>query len=137
MNIKTLSVSKLKDLRRQVEATIYAKVEERRQEIEAELSRLSHFNTGHTKGATAHMKKKVVLRVRKRLDENSSLKASTPKQSTKPRKARKKAPKPEIIVEARPLMPTSPQNIEAVRVEPPSAAPISVNDIPVELGAAA
>ena len=111
MNIKILSVSKLKDLKRQVEAAIHGKVEERRREINAELSRLSYFDTGRTNGATAHVKKKVAYRTGKRLDKISSPKASTPKQSTKPRKARKKARKPEYIVEAQPLMATGAQHI--------------------------
>jgi hypothetical protein len=39
-----MTVSKLKDLKRQVEAAIHAKVTERRQEIESELSKLSSAN---------------------------------------------------------------------------------------------
>jgi hypothetical protein len=83
------------------------------------------------------VKRKIAPRVGKRLDKISSPKASTPKQSTKPRNARKKARKPEYIVEAQPLMATGGQHIEAVPIEPPSAAPISANDIPIALGAAA
>ena len=38
MSLKTMTVSKLKDLKRQVETAIHAKVTERRHEIESELS---------------------------------------------------------------------------------------------------
>jgi hypothetical protein len=43
MSLKTMTVSKLKGLRREVEAAIRAKVTERRHEIETELSKLSQF----------------------------------------------------------------------------------------------
>jgi hypothetical protein len=43
MNFNTMSAAELKDLKRQVEAAIHAKVEERRHEIEAALSKLAHF----------------------------------------------------------------------------------------------
>jgi hypothetical protein len=51
MSLKTMTVSKLKDLKRQVEAAIHAKVTERRQEIESELSKLSRLDSG--RGAKA------------------------------------------------------------------------------------
>jgi hypothetical protein len=46
MYLKTMTVSKLKELKYQVEAAIHAKVTERRHEIESELSRLSRFDDG-------------------------------------------------------------------------------------------
>src|SRR5271154_1467907 len=51
MSLKTMTVSKLKDLKRQVEAAIHAKVTERRQEIESELLKLSRLHGG--RGAKA------------------------------------------------------------------------------------
>jgi hypothetical protein len=131
MSLKTMTVARLQDLKRQVEAAIHEKIEERRHEIEAELSKLSHFDTGRTNGVTAHVKKKVALGARKRPDER---KASAPKQPSKSRKARKKARKPQNIGEPQPLMLAGAQHIEAAA---PSAAPASANDIPVDLGVAA
>jgi hypothetical protein len=46
MSLKTMTVSKLQDLKRQVEAAIHAKVTERRHEIESELSKLSLLDGG-------------------------------------------------------------------------------------------
>ena len=46
MSLKTMTVSKLKALKHQVEAAIHAKVTERRHEIESEPSKLSRFDDG-------------------------------------------------------------------------------------------
>ena len=46
MFLKTMTVSKLNDLKRQVEAAIHAKVTERRHEIESELSKLCRLDGG-------------------------------------------------------------------------------------------
>jgi DNA-binding protein H-NS len=43
MALKTMSVAKLQDLKNKIEATISAKVTERRRELEAQLSKLSGF----------------------------------------------------------------------------------------------
>ena len=47
MALKTMTIAKLRDLKSQVEAAISAKVSERRQELESELSKLD----GHSGGA--------------------------------------------------------------------------------------
>jgi hypothetical protein len=94
----------------------YRRASERRHEIKAELSKLSDFDTGRTNGVTAHVKKKVALRATKRPDEH---KASAPRQPSKSR----------MLADA--------QHIKAAAIEPPSAAPTSAKDIPVDLGAAA
>jgi hypothetical protein len=47
MALKSLSIAKLQDLKRQVEAAISTKVSERRHEVESELSKLD----GHSGGA--------------------------------------------------------------------------------------
>jgi hypothetical protein len=132
-----MTVAKLQDLKRQVEAAIHAKVEERRREIEAELSKLAHFNTERTNGVTAHVKRKVAVRAGKRLDEDNSRKVSTPKRPSKPQKVKKKARKSEIIEGPQPLMLADTQPTEVVSIEPRSAAPTSANDVPIDLGAAA
>jgi len=46
MALKTMSVDKLRDLSSKVEATIEAKVTERRRELETELSKLARFGGG-------------------------------------------------------------------------------------------
>jgi DNA-binding protein H-NS len=46
MALKTMSVAKLQDLKSQVEAAISAKVSERRQELESELSKLDGYSGG-------------------------------------------------------------------------------------------
>jgi hypothetical protein len=140
MFLKSMTVAKLQDLKRQVEAAIDARIKDRRHEIEAQLSKLSHFDTGPTNGVTAHVKKRVALKTGKRLHEaltTDGPKASMPKRPRKSVKAKRKARKPENIGQVSPLTPTDAQHTEALPIEPPSAAPISANDIPVNLGAAA
>jgi hypothetical protein len=46
LSLKTMSESKLKVLKRQIEAAIHEKVTERRREIESELSKLSLLDDG-------------------------------------------------------------------------------------------
>ena len=46
MSLKTMTESRLKVLKREVEAAIHAKVTARRQEIESELSKLSLLDSG-------------------------------------------------------------------------------------------
>jgi hypothetical protein len=82
MSLKTMTVSKLKDLKRQVEAAIHAKVTERRREIESELSELSRLDGGRAKVVRAGARGMVVVKVGKKP------KASTPNQPRKTRKAR-------------------------------------------------
>jgi DNA-binding protein H-NS len=53
MALKTMSVAKLQDLKSQVEAAISAKVSERRQELESELSKLDVYSGGARRGRPA------------------------------------------------------------------------------------
>jgi hypothetical protein len=83
MSLKTMTVSKLKDLKRQVEAAIHAKVTERRHEIESELSKLSLLDGGgRGKVVRAAARGMVVVKVGKKP------KASTLNQPRNTRKAR-------------------------------------------------
>jgi hypothetical protein len=141
LSFKTMTVSKLKELKRQVEAAIHAKVTERRHEIESELSKLSRLDSNRrAKTVRAGARGMVVLKASKRLDKSlitDSPKAPTPKRSKKTGTARKKSRKAENIGQARLLTPAGAEHIEALPIEPPSAASISANDIPVDFGAAA
>jgi capsid protein len=92
MSLSAMTVSRLKDLRRQVEAAIHAKVAERRGEIETELLRLSRLDgRGDAKVVRARAKGMVAVKVGTRPDEPlvAGPKASTPKQPKKTKKARK------------------------------------------------
>jgi hypothetical protein len=140
LSLKTMTVSKLKDLKRQVEAAIHAKVTERRHEIESELSKLSRLDGDRrAKAVRASARVMVAVKTSKRLDESlitDSPKAPTPKRP-KTGKAGKKTLKAESIGEARLLTLSGAEHVEALPIEPLSAASISANDVPVDLGAAA
>jgi hypothetical protein len=83
MSLKTMTVSRLKDLKRQVEAAIHAKVTERRHEIESELSKLSLLDGGgRGKVVRAAARGMVAVKIGKKP------KSSTPDQSRKSGKAR-------------------------------------------------
>ena len=134
MYLKTMTVSKLKGLRREVEAAIRAKVTERRHEIETELSKLSQFEAAKTAGVVGTWTRGMVaVKVGKKPYEPlgaGSTKALTPKQPKrtgkvgKPRKAAKSA-------DTGLSFPATANNIEAL---PLSAASI---DAPVDISAAA
>lgn len=53
MALKTMTIAKLRDLKSQVEAAISAKVNERRQELESELSKLDGHSGGARRGRPA------------------------------------------------------------------------------------
>jgi DNA-binding protein H-NS len=53
MALKTMTIAKLRDLKSQVEAAISAKVSERRQELESELSKLDGHSGGARRGRPA------------------------------------------------------------------------------------
>ena len=53
MALKSMTVAKLQDLKSQVEAAISAKVSERRQELESELSKLDVYSGGARRGRPA------------------------------------------------------------------------------------
>jgi hypothetical protein len=83
VSLKTMTESKLKVLKRQVEAAIHAKVTERRREIESELSKLSLMDGGgRGKVVRAAVRGTVAVKVGK------NPKASTLNQPRKVRKAK-------------------------------------------------
>jgi hypothetical protein len=159
MSLKTMTVSKLKALKHQVEAAIRTKVIERRQEIESELSKLSRFDGGRSaKVVRAGARGMVAVKYRnpgpslkagKKLDESlmaDGPKASTPKQLKRTKKANKTR-KAANVVEANvssiatadhiePL-PIEPLPIEPFPIEPPPVTSIDANVIPADLSAAA
>ena len=149
MSLKSMTVSKLKDLKRQVESAIHAKAAERRHEIESELLKLSLFDgSGRAKVVRAGARGMVARKTGKNLDESliaNGPKASKPKQQTKTRKTRKAAINApggstlasaehiEALVEALPVE----VPIVSLPVEPPTATPIYANVIPADISAAA
>jgi hypothetical protein len=140
MSLRTMTVSKLKGLRREVEAAIRAKVTERRHEIETELSKLSRFEAAKpAKVVRAWARGMVAVKVGKKLDRSlgaDSPKASAPKQPKqlkRTRKLRKVAKSADTGLSS----PATANNIEALPIEPPSAVSINANVVPVDLSAAA
>jgi hypothetical protein len=135
MSLKTMTVSKLKELKHQVEAAIHTKVTERRHEIESELSKLARFDGGRgVKVVRAGAKEIVAVKVGKKLDEPlmaNSPKASTPKQpKKKTRRAANNAPAGVSIL-------ASADRVEPLPIETPPVASIDANVIPADLSAAA
>jgi hypothetical protein len=164
MSLKTMTVSKLKVLKHQVEAAIHTKVTERRYEIESELLKLSRFDGGRgakvvragARGMVAvkYRKPGPSLKAAKKLDESltaDSPKASTPKQpkktkkASKTRKAANNAPASVSIlatadhIEPLPIepLPIAPLPIEPLPIEPLSVTSTVANVIPADLSAAA
>jgi hypothetical protein len=147
MSLKTMTVSKLKDLKRQVESAIHAKVAERRHEIESELLKLSRFDgSGRAKVARAEARGMVARKTGKKLDEPLIANGpKKPKQRTKTRKTRKaanNAPGRSTLasaehIEALVEVPIESRPIESLPVEPPPATPIYANVIPADVSAAA
>ena len=145
MSLKSMTVSKLKDLKRQAEAAIHAKVTERRHEIESELLKLSRFDgSGRAKVARAEARGMVARKIGKKLDESliaNGPKASKPKQRTKTRSTRKaanNAPGRSTLASAEHIeAPVEALPIESLPIEPPPATPIYANVIPADVSAAA
>jgi hypothetical protein len=140
MSLKAMSVSKLKDLKSQVEAAIRTKVTERRHEIESELSKLSRLDgSGRAKVVRAQAKGMVARKVGKKLDEpltaNSPV-ASTPKKSKKIKKARKMRKAANSVAAGLSTLPTA-EHIEALPVEALPVASMHANDMPTDVSAAA
>jgi hypothetical protein len=137
MTLQTMTVSKLKSLRREVEAAISAKVIERRRQIETELAKLSRFEAAETAGVVRIWTRGMVaVKVGKKPYEPlgaGSTKALTPKRpkrTGKVSKPRKAAKSPDTGLS----FPAAANNIEALPLKPPSAASI---DPPVDISAAA
>jgi hypothetical protein len=154
MSLKTMTVSKLKALKHQVEAAIRTKVTERRQEIESELSKLSRFDGGRSAkvvraGARGMVAVKYrnpgpLLKAAKKLDESlmaDGPKASTPKQLKRTKKANKTRKAANVVEANVSSIATAdhiePLPIEPFPIEPPPVTSIDANVIPADLSAAA
>jgi hypothetical protein len=159
LSLKTMTESRLKVLKREVEAAIHAKITARRQEIESELSRLSLLDgSARPKVVRAAAKGMGAAKYRKpastskaagrKLDE--LLVAASPKASTsakQPRKTRK-TKKMRNIENITPVLLTSAKTEVAeplclepldspLPVEPLSDTVVHANNNPGDLGAAA
>jgi hypothetical protein len=130
MSLKAMSVSKLQDLKREVEAAIHAKAAERRHEIESELLELSRLDGGRAKVVRAGARGMVSVKVGKKP------KASTPKQPKKARKA-SKTRRAAHSMNADLSTLASADHIEPLPIETPSVASIDATLIPADLSAAA
>jgi hypothetical protein len=123
-----MTVSKLKDLKRQVEAAIHAKVTERRHEIESELSKLSLLDGGgRGKVVRAAARGMVVVKVGKKP------KASTLNQPRKARNTRKAANSAETGFSTLAIA----DHIEPLPIETRPAALIDAMVVPADLSVAA
>jgi hypothetical protein len=128
MSLKTMTVSNLKDLKRQVEAAIHAKVTERRHEIESELSKLSRLDGGRgAKVVRAGMRGMVAVKVGKKP------KSSTLNQPRKARNTRKAANSAETGFSTLAIA----DHIEPLPIESRPVALIDANVVPADLGVAA
>jgi hypothetical protein len=128
MSLKTMTVSKLKDLKRQVEAAIHAKVTERRHEIESELSKLSLLDGGgRGKVVRAAARGMVAVKVGKKP------KASTLNQPRKTRNTRKAANSAETGFSTLAIA----DHIEPLPIETRPVALIDANVVPADLSVAA
>jgi hypothetical protein len=138
-----MTVSKLKVLKREVEAAIHAKVAERRHEIESELSKLSRFDgggralRGEARGIVAakYRNPRPTPKAAKKLDDSvpaNSPNPSTPKIS-KTRKRREAASSAKLASADH----IEPLPIEPLPIEPPSVASIHTGVVPADVGVAA
>jgi hypothetical protein len=138
MSLKAMTVSKLKGLRLEVEATIRAKVLKRRHEIETELSKLSQFEAAKPAKVVRTWARGVAKKLNESLGADSP-KPSTPKQPKQLKRSRKanKFRKPANSADTVPSFPATVNKIEALPIEPPSAASIDGNFVAVDVSAAA
>jgi hypothetical protein len=128
MSLKTMTVSKLKDLKRQVEAAIHAKVTERRHEIESELSKLSLLDGGgRGRVVRAAARGMVAVKVGKKP------KASTLNQPRKARNTRKAATSAETGFSTLAVA----DHMEPLPIETRPVALIDANVVPADLSVAA
>jgi hypothetical protein len=132
LSLMTMTESKLKVLRREVEAAIDAKITARRQEIESELSRLSLLDRGGRPNVVrAAAKRMGAAKYRKPASASKAagrkmdapLVAASPKASTsakRPRKARKtnKVRNADEIAQAVVLTSAKIEHTEPLRIEP-------------------
>ena len=121
LSLKTMTESKLKVLKRQVEAAIHAKVTERRREIESELSKLSLLDGGERRKVV-----RAVARGTVAVEVGKKPKASTLKQPRKVRDTRKAANSAETVFSP----PVMADHIEPLPIE---TRPVAVIEAPVPL----
>jgi hypothetical protein len=157
LSLKTMTESKLKVLKREVEAAIHAKITARRQEIESELSKLSLLDGGgrpkvvraaaRGMGAAKYQNSASPRKAAGR-KLNESLVAASPKASTsakRPTKAKKtnKVRNAGQIAQAIVLASAEIEHTESLRIEPLdrpvpiealSATSVYPNSIPDDLG---
>ena len=154
LSLKTMTESKLKLLKREVEAALQAKVAARRQEIEGELSRLSRLDGGGrpkvvraaAKGMGAAKYRKSASAAGRKLDESlvaASPKASTSAKQPKTRKTKKMRNVENItpvLLSSAKIEDTEPLRIEPLDcplpTEPLSRASLYPDTIPGDLGGA-
>jgi hypothetical protein len=149
MYLKTMTVSKLKELKHQVEAAIHTKVTERRHEIESELSKLARFDGGRgAKVVRAGARGMVAVKYRnpgpslkagKKLDESliaDSPKVSIPKRPKKTRKANKTRKAANSVEMGLSSIATA-DHIEPLPIEPPPVTSTYADVMPVDVSAAA
>jgi hypothetical protein len=144
-----MTVSKLKALKREVEAAITAKVNQRRTEIEFELSKLSRLEGGRiAKAVGARATTMVGIRVGKKPDKPltaSKRKPSVPKRQKKIRGSASMSAVPSTLAiaangEADPLaeaLPLEAGAVEVVAIEPPVLAAVHTTVGGDDLGVAA
>ena len=128
LSLKTMTESKLKVLKRQVEAAIQAKVTERRREIESELSKLSLLEGGERRKVV-----RAVARGTVAVKVDKKPKASTLKQPRKGRNTRKAANSAETGFS----LPAIAEHIEPLPIETPPVSLIDANVVPADLDVAA
>jgi hypothetical protein len=149
MSLKTMTVSKLKELKHQVEEAIHAKVTERRHEIESELSKLARFDGGRDAKVVRAGAKEIVavkyrnpgpsLKAGKKLDESlmaDSPKVSIPKRPKKTRKANKTRKAANSVEMGLSSIATA-DHIEPLPIEPPPVTSTYADVMPVDVSAAA
>jgi hypothetical protein len=159
LSLKIMTESKLKVLKREVEAAIDAKISARRQEIESELSRLDLLDGGTrvklvkaaargTDAARYWNSASASKAVNRKPDESlivDSAKVSTSAKQPKRTRKTKKARNAGDIAPAVLLTSTKTDHTEPVCIEPLSSVPIKAlsgtslypNNIPGDLGASA
>ena len=150
LSLKTMTESKLKVLKREIEAAIHAKITARRQEIESELSRLSLLDgSARVKVVRAAARRVDAARYRnsgsarkgagRKLDE--SLIVDSPKVSTSAKQPRVRNAgdiAPAVLFASAKIEHTEPLRIEPLDcplpVEPLSRASLYPDNIPGDLG---
>jgi hypothetical protein len=143
LSLKTMTVSKLKVLKREVEAAIRAKVTERRHEIESELSELCRLDGGGRgrvvraaaigTDAAKYRNSEPTLKAGRKNESllAKSPKASAPKQPKKTEKVRKTRNAGNIAKARLSTLPAA-GHVETLAVETPPIDTLAVGTLPIE-----